>query len=225
MATENTDLFVLQKSGSVDLRKASVSALLADVVTPVLPEVPEKLGDLDDVDDATPNDGDVLYWNGTNWQPGAIDGGTYQLTRYNKVSRFLSVVQLFSEYLEMKIQLKRSNVLDGSSAKAPTAGQMEYGELAVNYNTADPTLFIKDSNDNIIPIAGSSYITEIIEENQQIIVSPNEPTSPTPINGDLWLDTTECPPELKVYTDCSGSAEWETIGGGTAKPIDPTPRS
>ena len=50
----------------------------------------------------------------------------------------------------MKIQLKRSNVLDGGKAKTPTPGQMEYGELAVNYNSTDPTIFIKDSSNNIV---------------------------------------------------------------------------
>ena len=55
----------------------------------------------------------------------------------------------------MKIQLKRSNVRDGGSAKPPTAGQMEYGELAVNYNFGDPALFIKDSNNTIVRIAGA----------------------------------------------------------------------
>jgi len=54
----------------------------------------------------------------------------------------------------MKIQLKRSNVIDGGAAKKPTAGQMEYGELAVNYSDTDPAVFIKDSNDNIVRIAG-----------------------------------------------------------------------
>ena len=53
----------------------------------------------------------------------------------------------------MKIQLKRSNVLENSVAKAPTAGQMEYGEMAVNYNTTDPALFIKDSGNNIVRIS------------------------------------------------------------------------
>ena len=52
----------------------------------------------------------------------------------------------------MKIQLKRSNVLENGAAKKPTAAQMEYGELAVNYNTADPTIFIKDSANGIIAI-------------------------------------------------------------------------
>lgn len=52
----------------------------------------------------------------------------------------------------MKIQLKRSNVLEGGKAKQPTAAQMAYGELAVNYNTADPTIFIKDSANGIVAI-------------------------------------------------------------------------
>ena len=55
----------------------------------------------------------------------------------------------------MKIQLKRSNVLDGSTAKEPTDTQMEYGELAVNYNSGDPVIFMKDSADQIIRIAGA----------------------------------------------------------------------
>ena len=50
----------------------------------------------------------------------------------------------------MKIQLKRSNVLQNGAAKPPTAPQMEFGELAVNYNTTDPVLFIKDSSGTII---------------------------------------------------------------------------
>ena len=50
----------------------------------------------------------------------------------------------------MKIQLKRSSVLDGGAAKAPEAAQMEFGELAVNYNTGDPSIFLKDSAGNII---------------------------------------------------------------------------
>ena len=69
MAIQNEDLFVLQKGGGGELRKASVSALLAEVVTPALPDVPEKLADLDDVSDTAPADGQVLKWDGTEWAP------------------------------------------------------------------------------------------------------------------------------------------------------------
>ena len=65
----------------------------------------------------------------------------------------------------MKIQLKRSNVLEGGKAKAPTAAQMEYGELAVNYNTADPAIFLKDSANAIIRIADYGDEIEAIEVN------------------------------------------------------------
>jgi hypothetical protein len=58
----------------------------------------------------------------------------------------------------LKIQLKRSNVLELGSAKEPTSAQMEYGELAVNYNNGDPAIFLKDSNDKIIRIAGVGNI-------------------------------------------------------------------
>ena len=80
MAIENNDLFVLQKSGGGELRKASVAALLADVVTPVLPEVPEELADLDDVSDTAPADGQVLKWDGTEWAP--ADDEMRDLTNY-----------------------------------------------------------------------------------------------------------------------------------------------
>ena len=58
----------------------------------------------------------------------------------------------------MKLQLKRSSILEATAAKKPTADQMDYGELAVNYNSADPTIFIKDNLNNVIAIAGASSL-------------------------------------------------------------------
>ena len=80
MAIENNDLFVLQKSGGGELRKATVAALLADVVTPVLPDVPEELSDLNDVSDTEPTNGQVLKWSGTEWEP--ADDEMRDLTNY-----------------------------------------------------------------------------------------------------------------------------------------------
>lgn len=61
----------------------------------------------------------------------------------------------------MKIQLKRSSVLEDGSAKQPLADQLEYGELAVNYASADPTIFLKDSANNVIQIAGANALTQV----------------------------------------------------------------
>ena len=59
----------------------------------------------------------------------------------------------------MKIQLKRSNQLEADgSAKKPTASQMEYGELAVNYNNTDPAIFLENDNGEIIRIAGAGSL-------------------------------------------------------------------
>ena len=55
----------------------------------------------------------------------------------------------------MKLQLKRSNVVESGSAKEPTAAQLEYGELAVNYNNGDPVIFMKDSSNAVVRIAGA----------------------------------------------------------------------
>ena len=61
----------------------------------------------------------------------------------------------------MKIQLKRSSVLDNGAAKQPLADQLEYGELAVNYNATDPTIFIKSSDNAIVQIAGANALTKV----------------------------------------------------------------
>ena len=83
----------------------------------------------------------------------------------------------------MKLQLKRSNVLDGGKAKEPTPPYVEYGELCVNYNTNDPALFIKDSNDTIIRIAGRGAVGEG--------GNPSGPSLPDTGNsiGDVFFNT------------------------------------
>ena len=71
----------------------------------------------------------------------------------------------------MKIQLKRSNVLDNGVAKAPLSTQLDYGEIAVNYAAGDPTLFIKNSNDQVVSLTsldwsndsgGNLYVTNTL---------------------------------------------------------------
>lgn len=123
----------------------------------------------------------------------------------------------------MKIQFKRSNQLDGTDPKAPLAEQLEYGEIAVNYNADDSVIFLKDSNNAVIRIAGSGKINEFSGnysdlENKPLVVSSVSPSSPAA--NDLWLDFGACPPELKVWSDCedSGNFQWLAIGGA-ADPI------
>ena len=78
----------------------------------------------------------------------------------------------------MKIQLKRSSILENGVAKEPTAGQMEYGELAVNYNENDISIFTKDSDNNIRRVGGS------------INKGSGEPGDPGTTPGDWYFDQT-----------------------------------
>ena len=161
----------------------------------------------------------------------------------------------------MKIQLKRSSVLDSGSAKQPEAAQLEYGELAVNYNSTDPAIFLKASDNSIVQIAGAgstgafsgnyddltnkptigdgtiTLTNDGVEvgtftvnqvgdttlaipatdwtdiNNVPLYIQATAPNTSTATNGDLWVDLGECPPELKVFSDCDGTAEWRPIEG------------
>lgn len=62
----------------------------------------------------------------------------------------------------MKLQLKNSSGLSGSTSVEPSPTQMLDGELAINYNSTDPRLYIKESDGTIgqVPVARSkSHLT------------------------------------------------------------------
>lgn len=94
----------------------------------------------------------------------------------------------------MKIQLKRSSVTEATGkAKAPSEVQMEYGELAVNYGTNDPAIFMKDSADNVIRISGREV--------------PSDNTPPAnPLGGNFWYNPTDG--RLYIYYVDADSAQW-----------------
>ena len=80
----------------------------------------------------------------------------------------------------MKIQIKRSNQLVDGEAKAPEEDMLDYGELAVNFNEADPAIFIKASDG-----AGSSSIVRLAGAN---VDPPPLPITFTAIITDTGAD-------------------------------------
>ena len=102
----------------------------------------------------------------------------------------------------MKLQLKRSNVLETGAAKEPSASQLEYGELAVNYNVSDPAIFLKDSNNNVIRISG---IGNIADDGQVELPATTTPPS-SPEDGNLWFNSQEG--RLYIYYNDGDSAQW-----------------
>jgi len=109
----------------------------------------------------------------------------------------------------MKIQIKRSNVLESGSAKEPTPAQMEYGELAVNYNSTDPALFIKDSSDNIVKIGSADINLDYLQPGDDI----------SELNNNVGYITSADLPAAQVvnlgYTANGNSAGEVTNTGGS----------
>ena len=96
-----------------------------------------------------------------------------------------------------KIQLKRSNVTEAGKAKEPTSAQMEYGEIAVNYSSQDPTLFIKNSSDEIVkfPATGDGAInvnagTGLTAVGNNATANQSFGTTRTISVDESWLNTT-----------------------------------
>ena len=102
----------------------------------------------------------------------------------------------------MKLQLKRSNVIESGAAKEPTASQLEYGELAVNYNKDDPAIFLKDSNNNIIRISG---IGNIADDGQVELPASNTPPA-NPLPGNLWFNSEDG--RLYIYYKDPDTEQW-----------------
>ena len=102
----------------------------------------------------------------------------------------------------MKLRLKRSNVLETGAAKEPTASQLDYGELAINYNTSDPAIFLKDSSNNVIRISGVGNIADDGQVN--LPASNTAPSNPQP--GNLWFNSQEG--RLYIYYQDVDTSQW-----------------
>ena len=74
----------------------------------------------------------------------------------------------------------KSNVLD----KAPSASTLNYGEIAVNYNTDSPALYIRDDEDNIVKFISEPYFLKIVGTG----VTENDSETITPISEIIQQD-------------------------------------
>ena len=101
----------------------------------------------------------------------------------------------------MKIQLKASQTLDNNSAKPPSSANMLDGELAINFNANDPSIFLKDSNDNIVKIAGKNSFG-LTNFETAVTASINPPSNPLP--GNLYFDLND----ESLYYYNGGSSQW-----------------
>lgn len=68
-----------------------------------------------------------------------------------------------------KVLNKRSSALVDGKAKLPTASQIDYGEIAINFAKGKETISIKNSEDEIVTFSSDKHIENIIEENEYVV--------------------------------------------------------
>jgi len=95
--------------------------------------------------------------------------------------------------------------------KRPTAAQLDIGEIALNYAADDPGLFIEDNSGAVRKIGPATVSGS----------APNSTAAGSSGNstGELWLDTSQTPDELKVWNGSS----WISVNAvvsGTATLLD-----
>ena len=102
----------------------------------------------------------------------------------------------------MKIQLKHSQSVLRGEAVVPTV--MEPGELAVNYNSTDPTIFLQDSQGQVIEIASKNATAQ-----GMLWTNSGSSLYPTYLESNVGIGTTN--PSAPLTIENSRSAEIKLI--------------
>ena len=61
-----------------------------------------------------------------------------------------------------KVIHKRSSVINGGVPKLPTTGDVDYGEIAVNYGAGGETLSIRNNQDVIVQFPNENKVNSLI---------------------------------------------------------------
>ena len=139
----------------------------------------------------------LLYWDGSQWVPIAGD------------------------------EVQNLDDLQDVTILNPAQGELLVwnGSQWVNEDVVkDGKLTIKDADDNVLGefTANQESPSEIVIpaakwediEGNPITIGGTQPGNPNV--GDIWIDTSDCPPTLNIYDDCDdpGNPTWKPIGGG-----------
>jgi hypothetical protein len=100
------------------------------------------------------------------------------------------------------------NLRSGTATKRPVASGLAFGQVAVNYNEADPAVYLRGDADALIKVS-------------PVFVGPGAPNV-TPASGgsagnskgEQWLDTASSPPAPKIF-DGSAFVNSYTFASGT----------
>lgn len=117
--------------------------------------------------------------------------------------------------MAINIVNKNSTANTGGAADAPVPADLEYGELAINYGSADPALFLKDSANAIIRVTeGAGTVTTAKLANNSVTTAKIAAGSilNTEVNGSAAIDGTKISPDFGAQNIITTGS----VGGGTA---------
>ena len=103
--------------------------------------------------------------------------------------------------MSVKIKLKHSSVAN----KAPQPSDLDNGELALNTNAASPAAYIKDSNGNIVKLAGAGAIGDDWTRTGTVLSPATAGDQVHTATGRLTVGGTAAAPKINFRAD--GSAE------------------
>ena len=127
--------------------------------------------------------------------------------------------------MAINIVNKNSIANTGGVADAPVPVDLEYGELAINYGSADPALFVKDSANAVIRVtegAGTVTTAKLADDSVTTakLVDDSVTTAKiaagsilnTEVNGSAAIDGTKISPDFGAQNIITTGS----VGGGTA---------
>ena len=150
----------------------------------------------------------LLYWDGSQWLPIAGDEAI-GITDLTDVT-----ISGIADGQVLAYDSGSGEWLNVSPASLSVDVDLAYDaatKTVTNSAGDDAVLTVVDAvNAGLMEPADKAKLDALPAEGP-VYVSSSQPA--TPSNGDIWVDLSECPPELKVWSDCSGTGQWEDIEG------------
>ena len=152
----------------------------------------------------------LLYWDGSEWLP-VVDGDSIALGELSDVE--------VDGVVDGQVLIYDA----GAGAWVPADPESLSVDVDLDYTPAT-------DKGTITNTAGDDAEIPLVDETNAGLMSPGDykklsempgfisgntqPGNPSP--GDIWIDTSDCPPTINVWDDCDdpGNPTWKPIGGG-----------
>ena len=112
------------------------------------------------------------------------------------------------------VQHIRSNELSGTDPKTPSSGDVQYGEIAINYHSGTETLFLRNDADQIVSFKPGGIVSVANTDSALTVSTSNGEAT---IGSALWaLSSTSGVTAKYAYTNTATGAGSLAVGSGAS---------